>query len=363
MNYYAKEHKYYCGIDLHGRTMYICIIDSTGDILHHKNYKSSRRNLLRALKPYREDVVVCTECMFAWFWVADVCADESIPFVLGHALYMKAIHGGKAKNDRIDSEKIARLLQSKFMPMGYVYPRGMREVRALLRRRMYLVQHRSEMLAHIQCTRQQYNLEPLGRNLGKRCHRLDLCKEFPEGDLRKMAEVDLTVIEHMDPVIRDLETYVERKARIDDPVAINLLRTVPGIGQILALVILYEMHSVDRFPTVGQFCSYARLVKCQSRSAGKVSGTRGSKIGNRYLKWAFNEAALLFLRGNEEAKKYQSKLERKHGKSKAITIIAHRLGIAVYYMLKRREVFDLYAFLGTSKPASKKNSELAMINE
>lgn len=353
MQFYTTEHRYYCGIDLHARRMYICILNQSGEILYHRNHKANPRNLLRAIAPYREDVVVSVECMFSWYWVADVCADEDIPFVLGHALYMRAIHGGKAKNDRIDSEKIARLLLGKLMPTGYVYPKGMREIRALLRRRMYLMHHRAELLTHVQCTRHQYNLDAIGKNLGKKCHRLHLAETFPEGPVRKMAEVDLTVIENLDPVIHDLERYVERHARQDDPVALNLLRTVPGIGSILALVILYEIHDISRFPTVGQFCSYARLVKCQASSDGKALGTSGRKIGNAYLKWAFSEAALLFLRGNEQAEKYKQKLQRKHGKGGALAIIAHRLGIAVYYMLKRREVFDICQFLNIPRPASK----------
>jgi transposase len=358
MNFYTGQHQYYCGIDLHARRMYICIMNGKGEVLHHKNYKSSPENLLRALKPYRKDVVVSAECMFAWYWVADVCAENDIPFVLGHALYMGAIHGGKGKNDRIDSEKIARLLQGNLMPMGYAYPKCMREVRALLRRRMYLVRSRAQFLAHIQCTRQQYNLEPFSKPVGKKCNRMHLADEFPAGDLRKIAEVDLSVIELLDPVISKLEWYIEKRAKRHDPVSLTLLRSIPGIGPILALVILYEMHDVGRFGTVGQFSSYARLVKCQSRSDGKLYGTSGAKIGNSYLKWAFSEAAMIFLRGNELAEKYKQRLEKKHGKAGMYSIVAHRLGIAVYYMLKKKTVFDIYRFLSIPRPADKSQERL-----
>jgi len=350
MKFYTVRHQYYCGIDLHARRMYICIVNDQGVVMHHQNYTANPANLLRALAPYREDVVVCAECMFAWYWVADVCAEQGIPFVLGHALYMRAIHGGKGKNDRMDSERIARLLQGHLLPMGYAYPKGMREVRALLRRRMYLMRHRAEMLAHVQCTRQQYNLEPLGKNLGKKCHRRHLAEEFPAGDLRKMAEVDLTVIEQLDPVIRDLECHIERCAKRHDPATLALLRTVPGIGEILALVILYEIQDIRRFETRGRFCSYARLVKCQVRSDGKLYGTSGGKIGNHYLKWAFSEAALLFLRGNELAQRYRQRLEKKHGTGGMLSIVAHDLGVAVYHMLKNRRVFDIYRFLNLPRP-------------
>jgi hypothetical protein len=109
MRYYTKQHQYYCGVDLHARTMYLCIVNQSDEILYHREIPTKAELFLEKLAPYREDVVVCVECMFTWYWVADLCATEGIPFVLGHALYMKAIHGGKTKNDRIDSKKIAKL--------------------------------------------------------------------------------------------------------------------------------------------------------------------------------------------------------------------------------------------------------------
>jgi transposase len=123
------------------------------------------------------------------------------------------------------------------------------------------------------------------------------------------------------------------------------LRTVHGIGKVLSLVILYEIHNIRRFPRVQDFASYARLVKCAKTSAGKKYGTSGSKIGNVHLKWAFSEAAVLFLRANPEGLKYKQRLERKHGKAKALSILAHKLGRAVYYMLLREKAFDMNKFL------------------
>ena len=114
-----------------------------------------------------------------------------------------------------------------------------------------------------------------------------------------------------------------------------LLQTVPGIGKILSLVLLYEIHDIARFPRVQDFVSYCRLVKCAKESAGKRYGTSGTKIGNAYLKWAFSEAAVLFLRNNPAGQKYLARLEKKHGKGKALTVLAHKLARAVYYMLKR----------------------------
>ena len=149
MRFYNEQRPFYCGIDLHARTMYLCILDQPGNIVLHKNIKAQPGSLLHAIRPYREGLVIGCECMFAWYWLADLCAEEEIEFVLGHALYMRAIHGGKSKNDRIDSEKIARLLRGGTFPLSYVYPAQMRSTRDLLRRRTFLMRRRGEALAHI----------------------------------------------------------------------------------------------------------------------------------------------------------------------------------------------------------------------
>jgi len=129
MRFYTTPHRYYCGIDLHARRMYICVLDAEGQIRVHRNGPATPEHFLATIAPYREDLVVAVECIFTWYWLADLCAQEGIAFVLGHALYMKAIHGGKAKNDKIDAHKIAVLVRGGMLPMAYVYPREMRATR------------------------------------------------------------------------------------------------------------------------------------------------------------------------------------------------------------------------------------------
>ena len=146
MRFYTKQHQFYCGIDLHARLLAICVVDQAGAVVLRTQIPADQQMLLNTLAPFRPDVVIAVECLFAWYWVADLCAAEKIPFVLGHALYMKAIHGGKAKNDDIDAEKIGRLLKGGNIPVAYVYPKGLRETRDLLRRRMYFVHERAAVL-------------------------------------------------------------------------------------------------------------------------------------------------------------------------------------------------------------------------
>ena len=120
MRFYTKQHKFYCGIDLHARTMDRCVLNQDGEILRHRNMKSAPEPFLQAMAAYREELVVCVECIFTWSWLADLCTREGIPVVLGHARYMKAIQGGKAKNEKIDAPKIAVLLRGGMLPQAYV---------------------------------------------------------------------------------------------------------------------------------------------------------------------------------------------------------------------------------------------------
>jgi transposase len=304
-------------------------------------------SFLKSIAPYREDLAVAVECIFTWYWLADLCSQEKIPFVLGHALYMKAIHGGKAKNDKIDAHKIAVLLRGGMLPMAYVYPPQMRATRDLLRRRIYLMRKRAELLVHIQNTNSQYNLPEFGKRISQKKNREGVAERFSDSSVQKSIELDLQLIDSYDQLLADVELHILRAAREHDGKALIRLRSVPGIGQILALVILYEIHDINRFASVQDFVSYARLVKCAKESAGKRYGTSGSKIGNVHLKWAFSEASVLFLRANPKGQKYVDKLSSKHGKAKALSILAHKLGRAVYYMLKRKKNFDMNKFFGS----------------
>jgi transposase len=327
--------------------MYVCVLSREGKVLLHRNLRTDPELFLRTMSPFREDLVVGVECMFTWYWLADLCTQEKVHFVLGHALYMKAIHGGKAKNDRIDAYKIATILRGGMFPYSYVYPSEWRSTRDLLRRRLRLVRHRGQLMSHVQNTHHQYNLPTPKKRIAYRANREGVAEQFTDACASKSIEVDLELIGHYDEIITDLELYLTRKVKVHDQDLFHLLRSVPGIGKVLSMTILYEIHNIARFERVQEFASYSRLVKCEKSSAGKKYGTSGAKIGNVHLKWAFSEAAVLFLRGNPKAQKYLKKIENKHGKRKALSILAHRLGRTVYYMLKKKRTFSMAAFLAT----------------
>lgn len=268
MRFYTQQHRFYCGIDLHTRVMYVCITDAAGTVLVHKNIPAKPEPFLAIIGPYEGELVVAVECIFTWYWLADLCAQRGIPFVLGHALYMKAIHGGKTKNDKIDSQKIAALLRAGMFPLAYTYPQRMRSTRDLLRRRMHLMHRRAELLAHIQNTGAQYNLEPLGKKIAYKIHRVALTERFTDPWVQKSIACDLSLIDSYETLIREVELDLRHSAESHDPHSYQLLLTVPGVGRVLALVMLCEIHDISRFPRVQQFLSYCR---CGQMRAG-VSG-------------------------------------------------------------------------------------------
>ena len=250
--------------------------------------------------------------MFTWYWLADVCAAEGITFVLGHALAMKAIHGGKAKNDKIDSHKIAVPAARRHAAAGLRLPGG------------HAGDARSDpSAACISCasaasswrtsrTRaRNTTCRPSGDDSPIRANRDGVRGALSRSECAARAStVDLALIDQYDALIIDLELTIVREAKRHDADAFHRLRSVPGIGKVLALTILYEIHDITRFDRVQEFASYARLVKCQKQSGGKTLGTGGAKMGNVHLKWAFSEAAVLFLRHTEDGKKLLARIEK-----------------------------------------------------
>ena len=345
MKYYTSTTGYNCGIDLHARQMYVCVMDRQGKKLVHTNVKDNDFNFfLKLIEPYKHDLTVCCECMFGWYWLADACQAAGLTFVLAHALYVKAIHGGKNKNDRIDSEKLTHLLRSNLIPPAYVYPAAKRPLRALLRQRIFYVWRRSELLARIYSHQLAHN-RTLARQTSRRNRdpweqQLLATEDHP---LRQIAlKNDLAMIKHFDHQIFQLEEELQRQTKAVACREYALLQTVPGIGEALGLTILYEVGDVNRFPTVKDFLSYCRLVKGTVASAGKIKGLRGAKLGNPYLGWAFGEAAVIAKRDHQVIGPLAQRLEAQMqgNKFKANTVVAIKLARAAYFMLKNQTVFD-----------------------
>src|SRR5947207_8108224 len=209
MRCYTNPHRFYAGVDLHARTTYTHVLDHQGKTVFEKDLPAEPQAFLDAVTPFRDGLVVGAECMFAWYWLADLCEDHQIPFVLGHALYMRMIHGGKAKTDKIDAGKLAALLRGGLFPMAYVYPRAKRQTRDLLRRRSFFVRQRAQLIAHVQNTNSQFNHPPFAKKLSYAGNRSgDLADRFDDPSTRLSVATDLALVAHYDEQIAAVETHL-----------------------------------------------------------------------------------------------------------------------------------------------------------
>jgi transposase len=349
MVYALINQEYCCGVDLHAREMFLCIMDKSGKALLHKNMACAVENLSQALKPFLGKIAVGVESTYNWYWLGDACHKMGIPFYLGHALYMKNSFDGKQKNDKVDSFKIANLMRTHYFPVAYAYPEAMRTTRDLLRRRAYYVRIRASAYAHIRNTFTQYGINDVGaldvRRKSTRNSLPERLVAFPCAAV-SLAQ-DLQSVETCDDIIDKLEQKSLEYAKHHDQPTYRLLQTIPGVGMVLALVLMYEIHTIERFSTPQRFSSYCRLVRAQRHSAGKNVGgsVAKGKIGNPYLKWAFSEIIATAQQFSPPIKQYYEKLKAKFGPARSKSVIAHRFGVAVYYMLKHGKGFDERLFV------------------
>lgn len=340
MRYLSATAASYVGVDLHARTLFVCVLDAAGTVRLARNMPAKPEPFLRAVEPYRPDLLVGCECVHSWYWLADTCREHAIPFALGHAWAMKAVHASKTKSDRNDAEAIARLLRGGNFP-----PAERRGLRDLLRTRLRLVRQRAELYGHIHTVRRQLNPTPVGSDVKYLSKRDAVAADIPDPHTKRGVEARLNLLAPLDTEIRRLERDIELAALEHYPAELAALQTIPGVGRIISLTILLEIDTVARFDTRQQFCSYTRLVTPKQESGGKVGGVGNAKAGNAWLKWAFSETAVLSAQKDERMKRCLARVQSKHGSGKGLSIFAHKLGRVVYHLLHTKTVFDVDRFV------------------
>jgi len=310
--------RFYGGVDLHARSLYLVILDHDGQVRFGRNLPTAPEPFLRAVQPFRDGLLVACECVHPWYWLADTCRDHAIAFVLGHAWAMRAVHGSKTKCDRQDAEAIARLLKGGNFPPAYAYPRERRGLRDLLRARLRLVRQRAELYGHVHTARRQANLPPVSNDVKYKSKRGAITADIADPFVRRRVETDLALLEPLDTAIRRLEAEIEDAAREHYPAELAVLQSTPGVGAVLSLTILLEIDTIERFGTRQQFCSYARLCGAVQESAGQRVGLGNRKAGNAWLKWAFSEAAVLSAQKEERIGALLQRLSSRLGKAKVL---------------------------------------------
>jgi transposase len=338
---HPNPHQYYCGVDLHARSMYVCIVHHAGEILVHRHMKAAPELFLNAVAPDRDGLVVAVECLFTWYGLADLCAQEGMPVGLGHALYMKAMHGGKAKHDTIDAHKIAALRRGGMLPQASVYPAERRAIRDLWRRRTHLMRQRAALLAPVQHPHSPYNRPESGQKIADQANRAGGAARVADPAVHKRGAVDLALITSDDQRLGDRARSLVQAATHPEANTLYLVQTGPGLGTIRSLVRRYDIHDMARFPRGQDVVSSGRLVTWAKASAGTRWGPSGHTIGTGHLKGACSEAAVLCLRTNPAGQTYWARVEKTHGQGTALTILAHKRARAVYDRLTRQTAVEM----------------------
>ncbi|OGS27332.1 MAG: IS110 family transposase [Elusimicrobia bacterium RIFCSPHIGHO2_02_FULL_61_10] len=330
----------YAAMDLHSNNSVLAILDEQDRVVHERRLPNEIERVLTALAPYRDDVqAIAVESTFNWYWLVDGLMDAGYTVKLVNTAAVKVYEGLKYTADEHDARHLAHLLRLGILPTGYIYPKEERAVRDLLRKRAQLVRCRTAQILSVE------NL--VSRNSGngistKEVRQLDeeAIGQVCGGDKMRMLAIqsNLAVLRCLDEQIQELERVVLKQAKLKPE--FKKLLTVDGIWNILAMTIMYEAGNMERFAKVGQFASYARCVGSSRWSNGKKKGEGNRKNGNKYLGWAFVEAAHFAMRKERIRRFYERKKAKTNG-IVAVKAVAHKLARACYHVLKDQVSFDL----------------------
>jgi transposase len=333
--------KLYGAIDLHSNNNVVVVMDEQDKVALEKRLPNDLSRVLMELAPYRESMeAIAVESTFNWYWLIDGLMEAGSKVKLVNTVAVKVYDGLKYTGDEHDARHLAHLLRLGILPTGYIYPKEERAVRDLLRKRAQLVRCRTAQILSIQ------NL--VSRNRGKGISKDEIRGLDEEGIARVCAgnearalaiRSNLAVLRCLDEQVRGLERAALAQAKLKPE--FKKLLTVNGIGNILAMTIMYEAGTMERFAKVGEFASYARCVSSSRWSNNKKKGEGNRKNGNKYLAWAFVEAANFAVRFDEQIRRFHQRKKAKRNGIVAIKAVAHKLARACYHVLKDQQSFDV----------------------
>lgn len=334
----------YCGIDLHANNSVIAVQDEQDRTIFQRRLPNDLPQILTALEPYRSALVGCVvESTYNWYWLVDGLMAAGYAVHLAHTGAIPQYAGIKYANDETDAAHLAHLLRLNILPEGHIQPRDQRMVRDLLRRRLLLV--RQKTLHHLSL--QSLIARHTGRRLSaNEIKRLDAeaIGESLEGPVALGGELSVQAMRWLEAAIARIEREVQGHLKPDP--AYQLLTTVPGIGRALGSTIALETGHIARFPGPGHYASYARCVKTEKLSNGKHKGRGNAKNGNRYLAWAFMEAAHYAAIWSPPIKRYYQRKQARSHILVAKKAVANKLARACYHMLRNQEPFDVKRAFG-----------------
>ncbi len=338
--------KLYCGIDLHSNNSVIVILDETDKIIYQKKLNNNLTLILEQLADYKDKIsAIAVESTFNWYWLVDGLIETGYTVKLVNAAAVQTYSGLKHTDDKDDARWLAHLMRLKILPTGFIYPKEERAVRDLLRKRSQLVRQSTTNILSLQNILARNTGQSLSSYKIKKLDDEQAEKLINDPNITLSLKSNLNVIKCLQSTILDIETAVLKQSKIREE--FKKLLTVSGIGRILGLTIMLESGDMNRFPKVGNFSSYCRCVKSERFSNGKKKGEGNRKNGNKYLAWAFIEAANFAVRYNDKIKAFYQKKKAKTNGIIAIKAVANKLARACYHILKDQVAFDVNkAFAG-----------------
>jgi transposase len=332
--------KLYGGIDLHSNNSVIALLDEEDKVVYRRRLPNDIELVLAELKPLGDDIEgLVVESTYNWYWLVDGLMEAGYQVHLANTAAIVQYEGLKYADDDTDARWLAKLLRLGLLPEGYIYPKEERPIRDLLRRRSKLVQQHSANLQSVQNLLARNRGRSLGANQIKRLSYEEVDRLLPDADLALAVKGNLAVMRTLEGVIALLEKSI--KGRIKLRPGFKPLLTVSGIGQILGLTIMLETGEIGRFAKVGNYASYCRCVGSEHLSNGKRKGRGNTKNGNKYLAWAYIEAANFAVRYNPKIKRYYQRKRARSNGIVAIKTVAHKLARACYYILRDQVAFDV----------------------
>lgn len=331
---------FYAASDLHANNNFLAMIDEKGKRIFKGKLPNDAEQILAALRPHQSELAgIVVESTYNWYWLVDALMSAGYPVHLANPAAIQRYAGLKHADDQHDAFWLAELLRLGILPEGYIYPKEERPIRDLLRKRGHLVRLRTSLIISLQ------NIISRNCGMGIQVNEVKRLKEDrisplleDNEDLALAGKVSKQTIDFLTRQIRAIESVVERKVELKGPY--RYLLTIPGIGKILALTIMLETGPIHRFAKVGNYVSYCRKVSSQWESNGKAKGKGNQKNGNKYLAWAYSEAAELARRFHAEARAYYDRKRQKTNFMIAHSALAHKLARAAYYIMRDQVPFQ-----------------------
>ena len=332
--------KLYCGIDLHSNNSVVVILDEADKVIYQKKLNNDLFSILQQLSVYKNEITaIAIESTFNWYWLVDGLMDAGYTVKLVNTAAVQTYDGLKHTDDKDDARWLAHLLRLGILPTGYIYPKEERAVRDLLRKRSQLVRQSTTNILSLQNILARNTAQSLSSYRIKKLDDDQAEKLINDPNITLSLKSNLNVIRCLQSTISDIEAAVLKQSRLRTE--FKKILSITGIGEILGLTIMLESGDMDRFPKVGNFSSYSRCVKSERLSNGKKKGEGNRKNGNKYLAWAFIEAANFAIRYNDQVKSFYQKKKAKTNGIIATKAVANKLARACYHVLKDQVTFDV----------------------